>query len=191
MAASGRWPAEIRAAKLGAAAKMASSSAKSAAIAEITADDQRAPIPALMQLAWGHLKGLEGYPELQDIYDLGQTSMPDVIGRLCARAYSADGTSVPPALRFARAVKLTAALAGRSWDKDVDIPNDGDACMLSYVEGGQGTEIERVPASDLYADISQLARCKRIGANLLAFSACATSPPTAGVSWSPAGSMPS
>ena len=190
MAASGRWPADIRAAKLGAAAKMASSSAKSAAIAEITADDQRAPIPALMQLAWGHLKGLEGYPELQDIYDLGQTSMPDVIGRLCARAYSADGTSVPPALRFARAVKLTTALAGRSWDKDVDIPNDGDACMLSYVEGGQGTEIERVPASDLYADISQLARCKRIGANLLAFSACATSPPTAGVSWSPAGSTP-
>ena len=169
MAHSGRWPPELRAAKLAAASLLAAGRARSEALAELEDDDLRTPIPPLMQLAWGHVRALEGYPELQDIYDLGQTRMTEVVARLCARAYSADGTSVPSALRFAHAVKLTAALKGRSWDTDVDLPNDADACMLSYIEGGDGSEIQRVPASLVYADISQLARCKRIGANLFAF----------------------
>jgi hypothetical protein len=95
--------------------------------------------------------------------------MPDVIGRLCARAFSADGVSVPPALRFARALQLTASLRGRQWGAELDICNDGDACMLSYIEGGTGTEIVRVPHDSVYTDISQVLRTRRIGANLLAF----------------------
>ena len=78
-----------------------SGSAKRDALVAIDADDKRAPIPALMQLAWGHFKALEGFPDLQHVYDLGQTHMPDVLGRLCAKAYSADGTRVA-ALRSQR-----------------------------------------------------------------------------------------
>ena len=133
------------------------------------ADDDRAPVYALMQLAWGHVKTLEGYPELQDVYDLGQSLMPDVMARLCARAFSGDGVSIPPALRFARAVKLTAAVKGKAWDPELDIVNDGDACMLSYIEGGSGMETDRVAADRVYTDISQVLRVRRIGANLLSF----------------------
>ena len=95
--------------------------------------------------------------------------MPDVLARLCARAFSADSLSVPPALRFARAVKLSSTLKGKSWDTDLDLINDGDACMLSFLEGGTGTETQRIPTAHLYTDISQLLRVRRIGANVLAF----------------------
>ena len=122
-----------------------------------------------MQLAWGHVKTLEGYPELQDIYDLGQTRMSDVIARLCARAFSADGATIPPALRFARAGLLTAALKGRQWGTEVDFCSDGDACVLSYIEGGSGTQLMRIPRDNIYTDISQVLRVRRIGTNVLAF----------------------
>ena len=168
MAHSGRWTPEVRAAKVKAVAAL-DPRARATAEAAIVANDDRAPVPALQQLAWGHVKALEGYPELQDIYDLGQTVMPDVLARLCARAFSADGLSVPPALRFARAVKLSSTLKGKSWDTDLDLINDGDACMLSFLEGGTGTETQRIPTAHLYTDISQLLRVRRIGANVLAF----------------------
>ena len=171
---TGRWPAEVRAAKLATAERMprvtpAEVTARADALAAVAANDALAPVYALMQLAWGHVKALEGYPELQDIYDLGQTHMPDVVGRVCARAFSADGSTVPPALRFARAVKLAAALKGRLWEAELDFCNDGDACMLSYIEGGTGVEIERVPHDMVYADIAQVLRVRRIGASVLAF----------------------
>ena len=168
MAHSGRWTPEVRAAKVKAVAAL-DPRARATAEAAIAANDDRAPVPALQQLAWGHVKALEGYPELQDVYDLGQTNMPDVLARLCARAFSADGASVPPALRFARAAKLASALKGKSWDIDLDFINDGDACMLSFLEGGTGTETQRIPTAHLYTDISQLLRVRRIGANVLAF----------------------
>ena len=168
MAHSGRWTPEVRAAKVKAVAAL-DPRARATAEAAIAANDERAPVPALQQLAWGYVKALEGYPELQDVYDLGQTNMPDVLARLCARAFSADGASVPPALRFARAVKLASTLKGKSWDTDLDLINDGDACMLSFLEGGTGTETQRIPAAHLYTDISQLLRVRRIGANVLAF----------------------
>ena len=167
---SGRWPAEMRAAKLVAAnALPAGSTARRDAVAAVSANDARIPVYALMQLAWGHVKTLEGYPELQDIYDLGQTLMPDVFARLCARAFSADGQSIPPALRFARTVKLAAAAKGRSWDTELDFCSDGDACMLSFLEGGDGAELERIQSALVYTDISQVLRVRRIGANVLAF----------------------
>ena len=168
MAHSGRWTPEVRAAKVKAVAAL-DPRARATAEAAIAANDERAPVPALQQLAWGYVKALEGYPELQDVYDLGQTNMPDVLARLCARAFSADGASVPPALRFARAVKLASTLKGKSWDTDLDLINDGDACMLSFLEGGTGTETQRIPTAHLYTDISQLLRVRRIGANVLAF----------------------
>ena len=167
---TGKWPAEIRAAKVTAAMKLAAgTSARRDALAAITANDERVPVYALMQLAWGHVKALDGYPELQDIHDLGQTNMPDVAARLCARAFSADGQTVPPALRFARAPKLAAALRGRTWETDLDLCSDGDACMLSYLEGGDGTDVDRIHSDRLYTDVSQLLRIRRIGANVLAF----------------------
>ena len=171
---SGRWPPEMRALKQASAAAMkngtaAEKTARREALDAIVSNDARAPVGALVQLAWGHVRNLEGYPELQDVYDLGQTRMPDVVARLCARAYSADGASVPPALRFARAAKLTTALKARQWGSDVDFSSDGDACMLSYIEGGSGTELVRIPADQTYTDISQLLRTRRIGANVLAF----------------------
>ena len=168
MAHSGRLTPEMRA-TLVVEAYGLSGSAKRDALVAIDVDDKRAPIPALMQLAWGHFKALEGFPDLQHVYDLGQTHMPDVLGRLCARAYSADGTSIPPALRFARAVKMYEALKGRAWEKHLDFINDGDAVMLAYIEGGQGTEVTRVAPDALYTDISQVARVRRIGTNVLAF----------------------
>ena len=171
---SGRWPPEMRAAKLLAATALPKATAgeravRDVALAAVAANDALKPIGALMQLAWGHVKTLEGYPELQDIYDLGQTRMPDVIARLCARAFSADGASVPSALRFARAEKLTAALKARTWGLDLDFVNDGDAVMLSYIEGGTGAEIVRVDSDRVYTDVSQLLRTRRIGANVLSF----------------------
>ena len=169
MAHSARWTPDLRAVKMAATTALPDGAARKALTADIKADDARAPIPALMQLAWGQVKCLEGYPELQDIYDLGQTRMTDVIGRLCARAYAADGCTIPPALRFARAVKLTAALRGRSWGTDVNFITDGDACMLSYIEGGDGGDVESIPKDKLYADISQVRRSQRIGTNVLAF----------------------
>jgi hypothetical protein len=48
--------------------------------------------------------------------------------------------------------------------------------MLTYVEGGQGGEIDRVPAADVYTDISQVARVRRIGTNVLAFFGILNSP---------------
>ena len=169
MAHSGRWTPEVRAAKVKAVAAL-DPRARATAEAAIAAIDDRAPVTDLQQLAWGHVKALEGYPELQDVYDLGQTKIPDdVLARLCARAFSADGLSVPPALRFARAVKLSSTLKGKSWDTDLDLINDGDACMLSFLEGGTGTETQRIPTAHLYTDISQLLRVRRIGANVLAF----------------------
>ena len=169
MAHSGRMTPELRAVAEKAAAainKLTEPARHTAARAAIEKDDKRAPIPALMQLAWGQVKTLEGYPELQDIYDLGQTHMPDVLARVVARAFSADNMSVPLPLRFARATQLHIACKGRSWETDLDLINDADACMLSYIEGGQGTEIHRIPSHHLYTDISQVLRCKRIGANL-------------------------
>ena len=171
---SGRWPPEMRAARLLLAEKLpnvstAEQTARRDALLAVSANDMLSPVGSLMQLAWGHVKTLEGYPELQDVYDLGQTRMADVIGRLCARALSADGASVPPALRFARATKLTAALRARAWGQDVDFCSDGDACMLSYIEGGSGNEYERVPAERVYTDISQVLRVRRVGTNVLAF----------------------
>ena len=69
----------LRAVKMAATMALPDGAARKALTADIKADDARAPIPALMQLAWGQVKCLEGYPELQDIYDLGQTRMTDVI----------------------------------------------------------------------------------------------------------------
>ena len=144
----------MRAAKLAAAnALPAGSTARRDAVAAVSANDARIPVYALMQLAWGHVKTLEGYPELQDIYDLGQTLMPDVFARLCARAFSADCQSIPPALRFARTVKLAAAAKGRSWDTELDFCSDGDACMLSFLDGGDGAELERIQSALVYTDI--------------------------------------
>ena len=37
------------------------------AVAAIAANDALKPVGALVQLAWGHVRNLEGYPELQDI----------------------------------------------------------------------------------------------------------------------------
>ena len=175
MAHSGRWTPEQRHEKVSAALTQ-TGSARRDALAAIEADDKRAPVPALLQLAWGHTKSLEGYPELQDIADLGQTIMPDVLARVCARAYSADGISVPLSLRFARAVKLCDALKGRKWEETLDFINDGDAVMLSYIEGGQGGEVDRVPTAEVYTDISQVARVRRIGTNVLAFFGVLDSP---------------
>jgi hypothetical protein len=149
MAHSGRLTPEIQAA-LVVEAYALSGSAKRDALIAIDVDDKRAPIPALMQLACNHggtsIKALEGFPDLQHVYDLGH--MPDVLGRLCARAYSADGTSIPPALRFARAVKNSRCTkrsrGALAWEKHLDFINDGDAVMLAYIEGGQGTEVTRV-----------------------------------------------
>jgi len=76
--------------------------------------------------------------------------MSEVIARVVARAFSADGASVPPAVRFARAEALTAALRSRQWGIEVDFINDGDACILSYIEGGSGCEIDRVPRDRVY-----------------------------------------
>ena len=165
---SGRWPPEVRSAKQ-AAAQLLPDDARRAAVKDIVANDLKAPVYPLMQLAWGHVKVLEGYPELQDVHDLGQTLMPDVMARLCARAFSADGQSVPSYLRFARATKLSEAVRGRSWATDLDICSDGDACMLSFIEGGDGSEIDRLTKEAVYTDISQVLRIRRIGANLLAF----------------------
>ena len=55
MAHSGRWPPELRQAKLAAANALVDVAAKRDALALINADDAKAPIPALMQLAWGHV----------------------------------------------------------------------------------------------------------------------------------------
>ena len=55
MACTGRWTPEQRAKLVAEAAAMPAGAAKRDAIAKIEADDVRAPIPALMQLAWGHL----------------------------------------------------------------------------------------------------------------------------------------
>ena len=127
-----------------------------------------------MQLAWGHFKALEGFPDLQHVYDLGQSHMPDVLGRLCAPGHTWRTGGVHPtsAVRFARAVnmavKIQEALKGRAWDKSLDFINDGDAVMLAYIEGGQGTEIMRVAHDALYTNISQMARVRRIGTNILA-----------------------
>ena len=169
MAHSNRWTPEQRAKRLQAATSLTDAAEKRKALADLAADDKREPIPALLQLAWGHVKALEGYPELQDIYDLGQTHMPDVLARVVARAFSADNKSVPQPLRFARAIKLHTELKGRTWDDDVDFINDADACMVSYLEGGNGIEINRVSSDALYTDISQVLRTKRIGSNILAF----------------------
>ena len=178
IAHSGRLTPELRAEKKAAAEKLPAGAAKRDALQAIVDDDLRAPLPALMQLVWGHVKTLEGYPELQDVYDLGQTHLADVVGRLCARAYSADGQSIPAALRFARATKLTAELRTRAWGGStslhtdanfVDFSTNGDAVMLSYIKGGDGENVTAGSKTSVYTDISQLIRVRRLGANVLAF----------------------
>ena len=169
MAHMGRWTAELRQAKLVEATAIKDATAKRNALAALAKDDKQAPVPALMQLAWGHIKALEGYPELQDVYDLGQSHMPDVLARVVARAFSADNKSIPLALRFARATACYGQLKGKAWETELDLVNDADACMLSYIEGGQGTEIVRTPFHLIYSDITRVLRIKRIGANLFAF----------------------
>ena len=55
MAHSGRWPPELLQAKLAAANALVDIAAKRDALALVNADDAKALIPALMQLAWGHV----------------------------------------------------------------------------------------------------------------------------------------
>jgi hypothetical protein len=82
MAHTGRWTPEQRHKKVSAALALTGSARCDA----LAADDKQTPVPALLQLVWGHKKTLEGYSALQDIADLGQTIMPDVLARVCARA---------------------------------------------------------------------------------------------------------
>eukprot|EP00966_Prymnesium_polylepis_P074083 1719226-Prymnesium_polylepis.1 len=48
--------------------------------------------------------------------------------------------------------------------------------MLSFLEGGDGAELERIQSELVYTDISQVFRVRRIGANLLAFFGIRDSP---------------
>ena len=170
MAHSGRMTPEMRVAALAKAMRLTDPAAKRSSLDAIAEDDKRRPLPTLQQLAWGHIKGVEGYSELQDIYDLGQTIMPDVIAILVARAFSSDNKSVPAALRFARCTRMESALRRKGdWDEKLDMSSDGDAVMLATIEGGDESHVVRLPAGTAYLDLVQVSRSKRIGANILAF----------------------
>ena len=175
LAMSGRMTPEMRAEANAAAAAIQDPAARRSALAAIAEDDERRPLSPLLQLAWGHVKALEGYPECQDVYDIGLNNMPSLFARACARAFSPDGNSVPLPLKFAKCDKLAATFRSKAWDT-IDFCSDGDAVMLAYIEGGDGSEVERVPATQLYADISQVRRVLRIATNCLALLGIANGP---------------
>ena len=66
-------------------------------------------------MAWGSVKSVFGFPELQWVYEYGQTKWPALLGMVVARCYSPNRDAVPKALKGLQLHNLYAALRGRDW----------------------------------------------------------------------------
>ena len=172
VALTGQLTPEMRDAQLAdAAAKhaadpVAAKAARLALLAEHEVDLKRKPLAPFHMLAWGQVTKFDVYPELTEIYDLGNSVMSTLVGRVVARTFSHDGRSVPTALSLLKLDALTASLRSREW-RSVDFINDGLAVVLAKNAGLEVQHIERVSADAVYLDVLQVGLVKAIGTAVL------------------------
>ena len=168
MAHSGRPTPEMRAAAMLEAGKL-SGAAKAKALADIKAADQSRPLAPLWQLMHGTIKGIMGFPELLDLYDVSKFEMSAVLGTVVARAFSASGSSVPAPLRHLQCPMLESQLRPKGGWKGADVINDADGAQLCHIKQVHISALVRVPGHMVYSDLHQVLRIQRIMAALLAF----------------------
>ena len=107
-------------------------------------------------------QSLHGFPELQWIYELGQTRWPALLGMVVARCYSPNRDAVPKALAGLTLDELAKVLRARDWSA-VDLTNDAD--LLAVARFGGASMRERREAAELvYTCPHQMHRLRNVGA---------------------------
>ena len=119
------------------------------------------PLAPLHQLAWGQVKCLHGFPELQWIYELGQTRWPTLLGMVVARCYAPNRDAVPKALAGLTLDELAKVLRARDWSA-VDLTNDADLLAVARF-GGSASRERREAAELVYTCPHQIHRLRNVG----------------------------